>query len=131
MAKRPCARVGCASLVVSGYCDGCKAKGAGKETRPSAAVRGYGRTWQVQRLWYLRSHPFCVDPYGAHGERLELATVVDHIVPHKGDPELFRAPENRQGLCKACHDRKTVLEDGGLGRKPRGMKEMAARTGGG
>ena len=35
------------------------------------------------------------------------ATVVDHIVPHRGDPKLFWDPDNWQTLCKRCHDKKT------------------------
>lgn len=132
MAKRPCARVGCAALVVSGYCDACKARGAGKDTRPSAAARGYDRRWRdEQRPLVLRDQPLCADPYGRHGERPEMATEVDHIVPHKGNPGLRNARSNLQGLCKVCHARKTVLEDGGFGRKRREMKDMQARTGGG
>ncbi|MEK4492972.1 HNH endonuclease [Paenibacillus sp. FSL L8-0493] len=47
--------------------------------------------------------------------KVEAATVVDHIVPHKGDKELFWQRDNWQALCKACHDTKTVREDGGFG----------------
>ena len=36
--------------------------------------------------------------------RVTMATVVDHIEPHKGDPELFWDEDNWQGLCKPCHD---------------------------
>lgn len=36
------------------------------------------------------------------------ATVVDHIIPHKGDPELFwpegDAEDHFAACCKACHD---------------------------
>lgn len=32
------------------------------------------------------------------------AAVVDHIVPHKGDIELFWDESNWQPLCKHCHD---------------------------
>lgn len=32
------------------------------------------------------------------------ATVVDHIIPHKGDLTLFLDPENLQSSCKPCHD---------------------------
>ncbi|MEG0049160.1 MAG: HNH endonuclease signature motif containing protein [Clostridia bacterium] len=39
--------------------------------------------------------------------RLTFATVVDHIVPHRGDGELFWHKENWQPLCKDCHDWKT------------------------
>lgn len=43
---------------------------------------------------------------------------VDHIIPHKGDPELFWDQDNWQSLCKPHHDRKTATEDGGFGRVP-------------
>lgn len=36
--------------------------------------------------------------------RITPATVVDHIKPHKGDPELFWDTGNWQPLCKTCHD---------------------------
>ena len=36
--------------------------------------------------------------------RTKLATVVDHIRPHKGDHSLFFDPTNLQSLCKPCHD---------------------------
>lgn len=39
------------------------------------------------------------------------ATVVDHIVPHRGDDRLFWDEENWQALCKNCHDSKTMTED--------------------
>jgi 5-methylcytosine-specific restriction protein A len=67
---------------------------------------------------FLAEHPLCVDPYGSHGPTLAVATVVDHIVPHKGDAERFWDSEhNWQALCKRCHDRKTATEDGGFGRR--------------
>jgi 5-methylcytosine-specific restriction protein A len=43
------------------------------------------------------------------------ATVVDHIVPHKGDKVKFWDSSNWQSLCKRCHDAKTATEDGGFG----------------
>lgn len=38
------------------------------------------------------------------------ATVVDHIIPHEGNLELFWDENNIQSLCKSCHDRKTAGE---------------------
>ncbi|WP_435645121.1 HNH endonuclease [Butyricicoccus porcorum] len=43
--------------------------------------------------------------------RYTRATVVDHIVPHRGDPKLFWDQTNWQSLCKQCHDRKTMTEE--------------------
>lgn len=42
---------------------------------------------------------------------VEPATIVDHIVPHRGDTKLFWNTEgNWQSLCASCHSRKTVKE---------------------
>jgi 5-methylcytosine-specific restriction enzyme A len=76
--------------------------------RPSAAGRGYGPRWRWARAAYLARHPLCV-PCQAAG-RLAPATVVDHVVPHRGDPVLFWDEANWQGLCKRCHDAKTARE---------------------
>lgn len=85
--------------------------------RPSAAKRGYGRGWQALRLSFLADHPLCVE---CRGRGLVVAaTEVDHVTPHKGDPALFWNSGNLQGLCHTCHSRKTVADDGGLGRPPR------------
>lgn len=71
----------------------------------SSTQRGYGYKWQQARAGYLQKHPLCVH---CQAEGLfEPATVVDHIVPHKGDQKLFWDRENWQPLCKAHHDVKT------------------------
>ncbi|WP_085981300.1 MULTISPECIES: HNH endonuclease signature motif containing protein [unclassified Paenibacillus] len=46
--------------------------------------------------------------------KLEPATVVDHITPHKGDMGLFWDQGNWQPLCATCHSIKTAKEDGGF-----------------
>jgi 5-methylcytosine-specific restriction protein A len=42
--------------------------------------------------------------------RLEPAIIVDHIVPHRGDPVLFWDEGNWAAMCKPCHDGKTARE---------------------
>lgn len=37
--------------------------------------------------------------------------VVDHIIPHNGDLELFWDQDNWQVLCNACHDGPKRLEE--------------------
>ena len=76
--------------------------------RPSAARRAYGPRWRRARAAYLTRHPLCV-PCQAAG-RVVSAMVVDHVVPHRGDPVLFWDEANWQGLCKPCHDVKTARE---------------------
>jgi len=39
---------------------------------------------------------------------ITLATQVDHVVPHRGDPTLmWDEIGNWQALCRECHHRKT------------------------
>jgi 5-methylcytosine-specific restriction protein A len=76
--------------------------------RPSAARRGYGPRWRRARAAYLARHPLC-GSCSAEG-RLQPATVVDHVVPHRGDPGLFWDKRNWAALCKSCHDAKTARE---------------------
>lgn len=60
-------------------------------------------------------HPLCECEECKELNRLLPATVVDHIIPHKGDKILFWDPKNHQAMSKKCHDRKTAREDGGFG----------------
>jgi 5-methylcytosine-specific restriction endonuclease McrA len=66
--------------------------------RPSARERGYDHRWRKARVEYLALHPYC---------RMcgKPASVVDHVIPHKGDPRLFWHRANWQPLCQPCHDR--------------------------
>ena len=70
--------------------------------RKTAAQRGYGARWQRYRAGFLRKHPLC-QMHMLQGQVVE-ASVVDHIVPHKGDQTLFWDKANHQALCKTCHD---------------------------
>jgi 5-methylcytosine-specific restriction enzyme A len=76
--------------------------------RPSAARRGYGPRWRRARAAHLARHPLCVRCAAAG--RLAPATVVDHVVPHRGDLTLFWNKANWAALCKRCHDAKTARE---------------------
>ena len=57
--------------------------------------------WKRERAAFLRAHPLC--RYCEQQGRTSLATVVDHITPHKGDPALFWNQENWQSLCATDH----------------------------
>ena len=84
----------------------------------SSADRGYGYRWQKLRNRYIAQHPYCVECL-KHG-KITLATDVDHIRPHRGDPRLLYDEKNLQSLCHSCHARKTASEDGGLGNRKTG-----------
>jgi 5-methylcytosine-specific restriction protein A len=83
--------------------------------RPNAAARGYDGKWRKAREGYLAKHPLCriCKELG----RVVAATVVDHIIPHRGDMKLFWDKANWQPLCKCCHDRKTATKDSGFARR--------------
>lgn len=83
-----------------------------REYRGSARERGYTTRWDKARRTYLASHPLCV--LCKRDGRITAATVVDHIVPHKGDQQLFWDVEgNWQSLCKPHHDRDKQREERG------------------
>ena len=66
-------------------------------------TRLYDRVrWKRRRAAFLAANPLC--RMCEQQSRATLATVVDHIKPHKGDPELFFDESNWQGLCKTDHD---------------------------
>ena len=54
-------------------------------------------------------NPFCVKCY--EEGHITMATVVDHIVPHRGDQKLFWDRGNWQPLCEHHHNVKTMTED--------------------
>ena len=86
-----------------------------KDNRESASKRGYGARWRLLRHRHLSKEPLCRECLSTN--KITIATVVDHIIPHKGDMKLFYASDNRQSLCKFHHDTKTAREDGGFGHK--------------
>jgi len=77
----------------------------------SANERGYVYRWQKGRVQYLADHPLCV--YCEQRGKLTPASVVDHIVPHRGDMTLFWDISNWQSLCKKCHDSAKAREERG------------------
>lgn len=105
----PCKHPGCARLVPYGgyYCE--EHKPMHTHDRESATERGYNARWRKARLRFLHRHPLC-EECKKQGKLVE-ATVVDHIIPHRGDKKLFWDETNWQALCKPCHDKKTWTED--------------------
>lgn len=108
--KTQCLHPGCNVLVSGGsYCDIHKSKNDMR--RGSASSRGYNTTWRKYRIMYLHAHPLCSECL-SHGITT-MATVVDHIIAHKGNVDLFWDSNNHQSLCKKCHDIKTGTKDRG------------------
>lgn len=105
-----CVEPGCTVLAVRGR-KACREHAHdGYAKRGTDKQRGYGKAHRNRRKRLLAMQPLCV----ACGEagHTRAATIADHIVPlAQGGAETMA---NLQPLCKECHDRKTVLEDGGF-----------------
>lgn len=112
-----CPSPGCPELVPYGTarCPGhTVAEGkADRAARGSAAERGYDAKWRKYRVAFLADpdHALCV--FCKAKGIVTPATVVDHVVDHKGDQSLFWDPTNHQGLCKPCHDARVDAGDFG------------------
>jgi len=104
--KRPCRYPGCPNLCESGvFCEEHRKEWSPDALRGSAASRGYDSKWRSARVDFLKKNPLCVKC--REQGKLNAATVVDHIRPHRGDQQLFWDKSNWQPLCKDCHDLKT------------------------
>lgn len=104
---RPCNHQGCKMLTRERWCPQHRPKYQRRESQ--AWHRMYGLDiWQRLRAEQLLRESWCRE-CAQVGHRVR-ATVVDHIVPHRGNMTLFTDPANLQSLCKRCHDRKTMRE---------------------
>lgn len=64
--------------------------------------------WRRLRRRQLSDHPLCA--FCQAKGRTTLATVADHIEPHRGDTVKFWHGE-LQSLCKQCHDSTKQAEE--------------------
>lgn len=75
--------------------------------RGSARDRGYTTKWDKASKGHLDHHPLCVYcAMGAWGEdpRDTPATLVDHLIPHRGDQAVFWNRADWTSSCAECHD---------------------------
>jgi 5-methylcytosine-specific restriction protein A len=76
--------------------------GPRKETRKSAYERGYDAGHRARRLECLRKAEYACAVCG------RLASVADHVIPHRGNKALLESEENLQALCTQHHAEKTA-----------------------
>ncbi len=70
--------------------------------RLTARERGYDGRWTKARRTYLASHPVCA--HCALDGFVAVATVVDHLYPHRVYEGVFWESQWWVAMCKACHD---------------------------
>lgn len=104
----------------SGYCERHRKQERQEydRRRGSARSRGYTRAWEKASAAFALENPLCAECL--RNGLLTAGQVTDHIIPHKGDMELFWDRSNWQRLCKPCHDEKTAREDGRWGHRQGG-----------
>lgn len=68
--------------------------------------------WRRLRAMVLSHQPLCADPYFTHAKAGQIvpATEVDHRQGVWERPDLVWDESNLQGLCTACHARKSTAE---------------------
>ena len=71
------------------------------EMRGSARERGYDSRWDRFSKQHLQLYPLCA--YCLADGRVTAAVLVDHDLPHRGDPALFW-DNTFTSLCKMHHD---------------------------
>ena len=117
--SRPCRRPGCPNLTndSTGYCDTHKVQQQRNQDaqRGTAAERGYDWRWHKASKAFLQEHPLCAICQRKTPPVVTAAVLVDHIKPHRGNPDLFWDEANWQPACTRCHNIKTATEDGGFG----------------
>jgi 5-methylcytosine-specific restriction protein A len=114
MKKYICREAGCNQLLdQSGYCDKHKKERRKPFENAQRSNEGLYNTskWQKLRMKHLEEQDCCV--YCGNGNRL----TADHIIPPRGNEDLFFSEDNLQTLCFYCHQIKTNEEIQGRNKK--------------
>ena len=76
-----------------------------EKRRLSAHKRGYDKDWYELRTLFIRQNPNCC-------KCEKPGTDVDHIQSVADRPDLRLEWSNLRTLCKSCHSRRTVMDQG-------------------
>ena len=102
----------CGQRVAAGALCACQVRrrAATEKRRPTARQRGYDSRWETESVAWLAlpGHEFCACGCGRR------ADMVDHRIPHRGDPRLFWTRSNWQPMARQCNSRKAAREEGGF-----------------
>ena len=113
--KKLCKYPGCFNYATEGgYCDKHQGYRVADAQKPKTPWDGAGRPndalyntsrWRTLKAKIIKQQGQCA----ICGATINLT--VHHVVPPKGDPDLFFDEHNLVVLCKQCHDRQTALEN--------------------
>jgi 5-methylcytosine-specific restriction enzyme A len=111
---KPCKTCGQAAVRGSKYCTAHQPNEQADQKRRHEKKSPWNKYYHTAHWHNLRTLVLARDPICVECKR-EASTDADHIVPHRGNWDLFCDLNNLQGLCAACHSRKTSKQDGGYG----------------
>jgi 5-methylcytosine-specific restriction protein A len=98
---------GCPNKVKHGRCPVHRLR---ERDRPNVDIRKEYRTprWLAYRRQKFQEQPFCVEceKQGRYVQWFR-GGVLDHIIPHRGNLDMFYDYNNLQGLCWSHHSAKT------------------------
>lgn len=106
---------------------------AADERRGTARERGYSTEWDKFAKGFLKSHPLCF--YCSVQGRVTASELVDHIVPHRGDPDRFWPPDDADwsdffaACCRECHDGAKQRAERTADRTGKDVRAVLARWG--
>jgi len=105
MPKRACTKSGCPNYaVINGRCEQHKRQSWEKNNAEKRVIKG--RTLQRERDRLFNEFPLCAEC--ERQGRVTVAVIRDHIKPLAEGGE--DTEDNTQGLCVACHDKKSAGE---------------------
>lgn len=119
MASRAPKICGCGHKVPAGTLCACQVQRKRENQRRVDAARGTARERGYTTKWERESKAWLALP----GNELcacgcgKPADMVDHKIAHKGDQRLFWSRSNWQPMNRRCNSRKSVLSEGGFGRR--------------
>ena len=118
-AMKLCLWPGCGRLTSGAYCEEHRQYRKQQEYRQRSHEYAYlynDQRWRGPdgiRQRRLSNEPLCRE-CKRHGI-IRAASECDHIIMHKGNPDIFFNYEQTQSLCESCHSAKTIKE-GAFGR---------------
>lgn len=122
--KRPCLEPRCPNLTDDSRCPEHAKKFDRDRISPDARKLYKNSRWRKERAAFLAEHPLC--DHCLEIGRTTAATVVDHIIPHRGNQKVFWDQNNWSSLCAMHHGAKTAQYDGS-GSNPFGIPKPRAR----
>lgn len=85
----------------------------GGEKKETGRAKGYDKEWEAYRWRFLHYNNTCYACGRAGEKKRGKGLHIDHVIPHRGNQELFWKVDNLIPLCGSCHSVVTGRFDNG------------------